>query len=201
MLPRNKGTIIFVGSALAYRGIPLQSAYCASKHAIHGFYDSLRAELLHDKSHINTCMVQLPAMNTTQFGFVRSRLPQKPRPMGTIYDPEVAARGIVYASKTKHRELYIGYPTVQTIIGNKLAPALGDYVLAHGGYKGQMTNEPEDPDRPDNLWEPVPGDHGAHGPFADQSWSVSPQFWADRHKLALAGFTLALVASSWLFRR
>jgi NAD(P)-dependent dehydrogenase (short-subunit alcohol dehydrogenase family) len=201
MQPRNKGTIIFVGSALAYRGIPLQSAYCASKHAIQGFYDSLRAELLHDKSKINTCMVQLPAMNTTQFGFVRSKLPRKPKPMGRIYEPEVAARGIVYASKSRHRELYIGYPTVEAIVGNKLAPSVGDYVLANGGFKGQMTDEAADPNRPDNLWEPIPGDHGAHGPFADQSWSFSPQFWVDKHKGAVASFVLAVAAGIFLTRR
>ncbi|WP_020607682.1 SDR family oxidoreductase [Spirosoma spitsbergense] len=201
MQPRNRGSLIFVGSALAYRGIPLQSAYCASKHAIQGFYDSLRAELLHDKSKINTCMVQLPAMNTTQFGFVRSKLPRKPRPMGTIYEPEVAARGIVYASKSHHRELYIGYPTVEAIVGNKLAPSIGDYVLANGGFKGQMTDEPADPNRSDNLWEPIPGDHGAHGPFSDKAWSFSPQFWVDKHKGAVASFVLAVAAGIFLTRK
>ena len=201
MQPRNKGSIIFVGSALAYRGIPLQSAYCASKHAINGFYDSLRAELLHDKSNINTCMVQLPAMNTTQFGFVRSKLPRKPRPMGTIYEPEVAARGIVYASKSSHRELYIGWPTVEAIVGNKLAPSFADWELARTGFNGQMTDQPEDPDRQDNLWEPIPGDHGAHGPFKDQSWSFSPQFWAAKNKLPIAAFALAVVAGTFLFRK
>ena len=198
MQPRNRGSIIFVGSALAYRGIPLQSAYCASKHAIHGFYDSLRTELLHDKSEIKTCMVQLPAMNTTQFGFVKSRLPRKPRPMGTIYEPEVAARGIVYASKHNHREYYIGWPTVEAIVGNKLAPTVVDYVLAKTGFDGQMTSEPESPDRQDNLWEPIPGDHGAHGPFENQSWSMSPEFWAAKNKLPLAALSLAVIAGIFL---
>ena len=201
MQPRNRGSIIFVGSALAYRGIPLQSAYCASKHAIHGFYDSLRAELLHDKSEIQTCMVQLPAMNTTQFGFVKSRLPRKPRPMGTIYEPEVAARGIVYASKHNHREYYIGWPTVEAIVGNKLAPTVVDYVLAKTGFDGQMTSEPESPDRKDNLWEPIPGDHGAHGPFEKQSWSMSPEFWAAKNKLPLAALSLAVIAGIFLTTR
>ncbi|QJW91200.1 SDR family oxidoreductase [Spirosoma taeanense] len=201
MQPRNRGSIVFVGSALAYRGIPLQSAYCAAKHAIQGFYDSLRAELLHDQSAIKTCMVQLPAMNTTQFGFVRSKLPNKPRPMGTIYQPEVAARGIVYASKHNHREYYIGWPTVEAIVGNKIAPSVGDLVLARTGYKGQMTDEPEDPNRKDNLWEPLPGDHGAHGPFDSNSWSFSPQFWAAKNKLSLTAFALAVVAGAFLIRK
>ena len=201
MQSRDKGTIIFVGSALAYRGIPLQSAYCASKHAIEGFYDSLRAELLHDKSNVKTCMVQLPAMNTTQFGFVRSKLPRKPKPMGQIYEPEVAARGIVWVTKHPRRELYIGYPTVQAIIGNKIAPSLGDYVLANGGFKGQMTDEPADPNRKDNLWEPIPGDHGAHGPFTDKSWSFSPELWAAEYKVPLAAFALALVAGLFLAKK
>ncbi|GAB3559903.1 SDR family oxidoreductase [Spirosoma fluminis] len=201
MQPRNRGSIVFVGSALAYRGIPLQSAYCASKHAINGFYDSLRAELLHDKSEIKTCMVQLPAMNTTQFGFVRSRLPRKPRPMGTIYQPEVAARGVVYASKNNHREYYIGWPTVEAIVGNKIAPSFADWQLARTGFDGQMTDQPADPDRQDNLWEPIPGDHGAHGPFTEQSWSFSPEFWAAKNKLPLAAFGLALIAGVLLGRK
>ena len=201
MKSRDKGTIIFVGSALAYRGIPLQSAYCASKHAIEGFYDSLRAELLHDKSKIETCMVQLPAMNTTQFGFVRSKLPRKPKPMGQIYEPEVAARGIVWVTKHPRRELYIGYPTVQAIVGNKIAPSLGDYVLANGGIKGQMTDEPADPNRKDNLWEPIPGDHGVHGPFSDKSWSFSPELWAAEHKGSVVAFALAVVAGIFLTAR
>ena len=201
MRSRNKGTLIFVGSALAYRGIPLQSAYCASKHAIEGFYDSLRAELLHDKSNIETCMVQLPAMNTTQFGFVRSKLPRKPKPMGQIYEPEVAARGIVWVTKHPRRELYIGYPTVQAIVGNKISPSLGDYVLANGGIKGQMTDEPADPNRKDNLWEPIPGDHGVHGPFSDKSWSFSPELWAAEHKGSVVAFALAVVAGIFLTAR
>ncbi|QKZ11316.1 SDR family oxidoreductase [Spirosoma sp. KUDC1026] len=201
MQTRDQGSIVFVGSALAYRGIPLQSAYCASKHAIEGFYDSLRTELLHDKSNIKTCMVQLPAMNTTQFGFVRSKLPRKPRPMGTIYQPEVAARGVVYASKRNHREYYIGWPTVQAIVGNKIAPWFADYVLAKTGFDGQMTDEPEDPKRSDNLWEPIPGDHGAHGPFDDKSWSASPQFWAAKNKFSLLALGLALVAGIALAKK
>ncbi|HYG38320.1 MAG TPA: SDR family oxidoreductase [Cytophagales bacterium] len=191
MRPRNRGSIVFVGSALAYRGIPLQSAYCAAKHAIEGFYDSLRTELMHDESQINICMVQLPAMNTTQFGFVKSRLPNKPKPMGMIFKPELAAETIEYASRHNRREIYMGSPTVKAIVGNKIAPWYADRVLAKTGFEGQMTDEPEDPNRKDNLWEPIPGDHGAHGPFIEESHSFSPQLWATTHR----GLTAAALAS------
>ncbi|WP_234733457.1 SDR family oxidoreductase [Tellurirhabdus bombi] len=201
MRPRNEGCIIFVGSALAYRGIPLQSAYCASKHAIQGFYDSLKAELMHDKSKIRTCMVQLPAMNTTQFGFVRSKLPNKPKPMGTIFQPEVAAKAILYACESGRREIYLGWPTLEAIVGDKIAPWAGDKVLAMSGYEGQMTDEPADPNRKDNLWEPLPGDHGAHGPFTEESWSFSPQFWMSKNRAPIAAFALAFIAGSWLARK
>lgn len=177
MLPRDKGTIVFVGSALAYRGIPLQSAYCGSKHAIQGFFDSLRTELMHDNSKVEICMVQLPAMNTTQFKFVKSRLPNKPRPMGKIYQPEVAAEAIVYAAENPRREIWVGSPTVQAIVGNKIAPWFADWVLSRNGIKGQQTDVPKDPDRPHNLWEPLPGDHGAHGTFDDKSYDYSTELW------------------------
>jgi short-subunit dehydrogenase len=181
MTPRNKGSIVFVGSALAYRGIPLQSAYCAAKHAVEGFYDSLRTEILHDKLNIKTCMVQLPAMNTTQFGFVKSRLPNKPMPMGTIYEPEIAAKAIVYASEHNRREIYVGYPTLKAILGNKIAPEYADKVLAKQGYDSQMTDEPVAEDRKNNLWEPIPGDHGAHGPFGNKALKFSLQTWLTLH--------------------
>ncbi len=193
MLHRDRGSIIFVGSALAYRGIPLQSAYCASKHAIEGFFDSLRTELMHDKSNVNISMVQLPAMNTTQFGFVKSRLPFKPKPMGTIYQPEVAARLIEYASRNPRREYFVGWPTVKAIVGNKIAPWYADRVLARSGYQGQMTKEPENGNRKSNLWEPIPGDHGAHGPFTDNSKSFSPVTWASVNRGAIAA-TAAVLA-------
>jgi len=198
MKSRNTGTIILVGSALAYRGIPLQSAYCGAKHGIHGFFESLRSELIYEKSDINLCMVQLPAMNTTQFGFVKSYLPNKPQPMGRIYQPEVAARAIVEVARNPKREIYVGYPTVQTIIGNKFIPAYLDKYLAKNAIKGQQTDEPADPDRKDNLYAPLPGDHGAHGTFDAQAWDVSPELWAATHKLitwggmALIGFALGL---------
>ncbi|MCC9136924.1 SDR family oxidoreductase [Pontibacter silvestris] len=182
MQPRDKGSIVLVGSALAYRGIPLQSAYCASKHAVQGFYDSLRTELLHDKSNVKVTMVQLPAMNTTQFGFVKSRLPNKPRPMGTIYQPEVAAEVIVYAAHHNRREYRVGFSTLEAIIGNKIAPWFADFVLSKNGYKGQQTDEPEDPSRRNNLYEPLPGDHGAHGRFDSQATYSSPQTWLSLHR-------------------
>jgi NAD(P)-dependent dehydrogenase (short-subunit alcohol dehydrogenase family) len=199
MLPRNSGTIILIGSALAYRGIPLQSAYCGAKHGIHGFFESLRAELIHDNSPIKLSMVQLPAMNTTQFGFVKSYLPDKPKPMGRIYEPEVAARAIVATAKNPKREAFVGYPTVQTILGNKFIPGLLDHYLAKTGFKGQQTNEPADPKRKNNLYEPLPGDHGAHGNFDAAAWDFSPQFWAASHEglswgaLLLAGFGAGLL--------
>ncbi len=202
MFPRDKGSVLFVGSALAYRGIPLQSAYCASKHAIEGFYDSLRSELIHYGSKIKTCMVQLPAMNTTQFGFVKSRLPNKPKPMGEIYDPEIAARAIVYASKHNRREIYVGGSTIQAIIGNKIAPWYADWILAKKGFEGQQTNEPEDPDRKDNLWAPIPGDHGVYGPFELNSKNFSPQVWTTTHPATItaASFMLAVTVGFILTR-
>lgn len=203
MLPRDRGSIVLVGSALAYRGIPLQSAYCGSKHAIQGFYDSLRTELIHDKSNVKVTMVQLPAMNTTQFGFVKTRLPNKPRPMGKIYQPEVAAEVIAYAAEHERREYRVGYPTLKAIIGNKIAPWFADYVLAKNGFKGQQTDEPEDPNRKNNLWEPIPGDHGAHGTFDSQATYSSPQTWLSLHRekvlagaLAVGGLVLGSMLAS-----
>lgn len=195
MKPRNKGTIILVGSALAYRGIPLQSAYCGAKHAIHGFFESLRSELIHEKSKIKLCMVQLPAMNTTQFEFVKSYLPNKPKPMGKIYEPEVAARAIVDVAKNFERELYVGYPTVKTILGNKVAPGYLDKYLAETGFDGQQTDEPESPDRKDNLYEPLPGDHGAHGDFDAEATNTSAETWMATHKKSSLGLAAALIAS------
>jgi short-subunit dehydrogenase len=200
MLPRNKGSIVFVGSALAYRGIPLQSAYCGSKHGIQGFYDSLRTELMHDKSDIKTSMVQLPAMNTTQFGWVLSRLPNKPRPMGKVYQPEVAAKAIMYAAAHNRREIYVGYPTFKAIYGNKIAAWYADRVLAKTGFKGQQTDQPESPDRENNVWEPVHEDRGAHGGFAPIAHNKSLTLWVSLHRnlvraiagVAAAGLVIAL---------
>ena len=193
MLPRDRGVIVQVGSALAYRGIPLQSAYCAAKHAIQGFVDSLRSELIHDKSNVRVTMVQLPAMNTPQFSWVKSRLPRKPQPVPPIYQPEVGAEAILFAAHNDRREMYVGYPTVEAIIGDKIVPGLADWYLARAGYDAQQTDEPVEADRRDNLWKPVPGDHGAHGSFGDRASASSPQLWAsmNRNWLAIAGAGLA----------
>lgn len=191
MLPRDRGTIVQVGSALAYRSIPLQSAYCAAKHAIAGFTDSLRCELIHDHSKVNVTMVQMPALNTPQFGWVKSRLPHKAQPVPPIFEPEVAARAIYYAAHHHRREFFVGSPTVAAIQGNKLFPGLLDHYLGKTGYKSQQTDEPADPNRPNNLWKPVPGDHGAHGTFDSRAHNSSPQLWLDRNRdwiaLALLG--------------
>src|ERR1051325_8281192 len=188
MLPRDRGVIVQVGSALAYRGIPLQSAYCAAKHAIQGFFDSLRSELIHDKSNVRVTMVQLPAMNTPQFSWVKSRLPNKPQPVPPIYQPEIGADAVLFAAHHDRREMYVGYPTVEAITGDKISSGLADWYLARSGYDAQQTHEPVEPERRDNLWEPVPGDHGAHGTFDDRSSASSPQLWASKNRnwLALA---------------
>ena len=165
MKPRDRGAIVQVGSALAYRGIPLQSAYSAAKHAIQGFHDSLRSELIHDGSHVRVCMVQMPALNTPQFRWVKSRLPRKAQPVPPIFQPEVAAEAIVWAAHDDRREINVGWPTTKAVVGNNFFPGYGDSYLARNGYEAQMIDEPEDPNRPDNLWAPVPGDHGAHGVF------------------------------------
>ena len=182
MRPRNTGSIVLVGSALAYRGIPLQTAYCGAKHAIQGFFDSLRAELIHEGSDIWLSMVQLPGVNTTQFKLARNKMPNKPRPMGKIYEPEVAARGIYYAATHEEREVFVGAPTFQTIWGNKLFPGLGDWVLGNSGIQGQQTDEPDDHTRPDYLFEAVPGDHGYKGGFRGQATSTSPLLWLTMNK-------------------
>jgi NAD(P)-dependent dehydrogenase (short-subunit alcohol dehydrogenase family) len=198
MVPRDRGTIVQVGSALAYRGIPLQSAYCAAKHAVQGFMDSLNAELLHDKSNVRVTMVQLPAVNTPQFSWVKSRLPNEPQPVGLIFQPEVAARAIHWAAHNERRELYVGWPTVKAIVGNKLAPEFADWYVARNAYEAQQTDEPVEPGRRDNLWEPVPGDHGAHGPFDDRASGTSAQLWATTHRglFALAGAAALLGAAA-----
>ncbi|GAB3213016.1 SDR family oxidoreductase [Marinactinospora thermotolerans] len=207
MLPRDRGTIVQVGSSLAKRGIPLQGAYCAAKHAIQGFHESLRCELLHDRSGVQTTMVHMPAVNTPQFDWVLSRLPERAQPVPPIYQPEVAARAVVHAADHPgRREYWVGYSTVGTILGNRLAPGLLDRYLARTGYSSQQTGEPRDPDQPANLWEPVDGpgggDHGAHGSFDDRARSRSPQAWASRHRGALgaAAAGVAAVAGAGLAR-
>lgn len=173
MYPLNKGTIVQVGSALAYRGIPLQSAYCGAKHAIKGFTDSLRSELMHDKSNIHLTMVQLPALNTPQFSWAQSHMPYHPQPVPPIYQPEVAAEAIVWAAHHRRREVFVGGPAVATVLINKFMPGLVDSYLARTGYKSQLTDRPIQPDRPTNLFAPVRGDYGSHGEFDAQSQNVS----------------------------
>jgi NAD(P)-dependent dehydrogenase (short-subunit alcohol dehydrogenase family) len=199
MLPRDAGVILQVGSSLAYRGIPLQAPYCAAKHAVQGFHDSLRAELLHDGSKVQVCMVNLPAVNTPQFRWLRSHMPRKARPFGTIFEPEVAARAIVWASNHPRRELNVGWGTTQAILANAFAPGALDHYLGRIGFEAQQDDEPEEPGRPDNLYAPVPGDAGAHGPFTDQAKSASPQLLANTHRGAI-GAALAVVAVAALVR-
>jgi len=175
MHARNRGTIVQVGSALAYRSIPLQSPYCGAKHAISGFTDSIRSELIHDKSAVHITAVMLPAMNTPQFSWCRTRLPRHPQPVPPIFQPEVAARAIVWAATHKRREVYVGFPTVKAIYGNELAPAFADRYLAKNGYDGQQTSQPVSPNRPDNLFEPVEGNYDAHGIFGDRAKDFSVQ--------------------------
>ena len=177
MRPRDSGVIVQVGSALAYRGIPLQAAYCGSKHALQGFLESLRAELLHDRSHVRVTMVQLPAVNTPQFTWSRAKMPRKPQPVPPIFQPEVAAEAIAWAIEHPQRQLMVGWPTVKAIVGNAIAPGLADRYLARTGFGAQQTSEAIDPDRPDNLFEPVPGTQGAHGPFDTRARRFSIQLW------------------------
>jgi NAD(P)-dependent dehydrogenase (short-subunit alcohol dehydrogenase family) len=177
MWPRDRGTIVQVGSALAYRSIPLQSAYCAAKHAILGFTESLRCELIHDGSGIHVTAVHMPAVNTPQFSWVKSRLPREAQPVPPIFQPEVAADAIYFAAHHRRRELWVGGPTVKAILADKIAPGLVDRYLAQTGYAAQQTEEPADPDRPHNLWHPVDarggGDFGAHGAFDRRAYESS----------------------------
>ncbi len=197
MLPRDRGTIVLVGSALAYRGIPLQSAYCGAKHAVQGMFDSVRTELLHRRSGVHITMVQMPALNTPQFNWVRSKLPRKAQPVPPIYQPEIAADAIVFAAQHRRREIYVGASSVKAIVGDKVAPGFADHYLARNGYESQMREEREDPNRADNLWSPLSGDHGAHGVFDDRARSFSPELWASKHKgwLSFAGAALAGMAA------
>jgi NAD(P)-dependent dehydrogenase (short-subunit alcohol dehydrogenase family) len=199
MLPRDRGAIVQVGSALAYRGVPLQTAYCGSKHAIQGFHESLRTELLHDGSNVHVTMVQMPAVNTPQFSWVLSRLPHHAQPVPPIYQPEVAADAVLYAADhPQRREYWVGGSTAATLAANAVAPGLLDRYLARTGMKSQQTSEPRDPQRPVNLWEPADGpdgrDFGAHGVFDDTSKERSWQLWASQHHGAVAGTAAALLA-------
>jgi short-subunit dehydrogenase len=201
MLPRDAGSIVQVGSALAYRGIPLQAAYCAAKHAVQGFCDSLRAELLHDGSRVRLSMVQLPALNTSQFEWMKSRLAYRGKPVPPIFQPEVAADAILWAADHERRELLVGYPTTVAVVGNKLAPSFADRYLAWTGFSSQQTDEPEDPARPHNLWTAVDAtqDFGAHGRFDREARDSSWQLWLTKHRSAVAA-ALALAATATIAR-
>jgi NAD(P)-dependent dehydrogenase (short-subunit alcohol dehydrogenase family) len=196
MLPRDRGVIVQVGSALAYRAIPLQAAYCGAKHAIQGFTESLRTELLHEGSNVKVTMVQLPALNTPHFSVVKSRLPRHPQPVPPVYQPEVAAEAVVWAADNPgRRELWVGGSTVRALLADKVVPGLLDLYLARAGYESQQTDEPIEPERPSNLWEPVPGDRGTHGIFEAEAHSGSRQLWLARHRTLLLGVgAAALVA-------
>jgi len=201
MRQRDHGTIVQVGSALSIRSIPLQSAYCGAKHAINGFTSSLRCELMHEGSHVRVTVVQMPAVNTPQFSWVKSKLPRRPQPVPPIYQPEVGARGVLYAADhPARREYWVGASTAATLAANKVAPALLDRYLARTGYSSQQTSEPVDPDRADNLLQPVDGppgtDHGAHGDFDKRSHAHSAQLWFSHNRAlcALAGCGAAAAA-------
>ena len=203
MLPRDRGTIVQVGSALAYRGIPLQAAYCGSKHALQGFLESLRTELLHEGSRVRVTMVQLPALNTPQFSWARTKLARKPQPVPPIFQPEVAAEAIVWAARHPRRELTVGWPSVKTVVGSKVAPGIADRYLARTGYASQQRDEPVEPGRPDNLFEPVEGDYAAHGAFDDQAKASSLQLTLTRNRgwLGLGAAAGALLAGLALTQR
>ena len=197
MVPRDRGSVVLVGSALAYRGIPLQAAYCAAKHAVQGFHDSIRAELLHAGSRVRVTMVQLPGVNTPQFDWVRARIPGKPRPVGAVYQPEVAARAIRHAAHSRRKELIVGAPAWQAILADKIASPLLDRYLAATAVAGQQGSDPLPKGRPDNLFDPVPGNHGAHGRFGAKARRRSLLLWGSIHRRPLAA-TAMLAAGAGL---
>jgi len=211
MRPRGRGTIVQVGSALGERSIPLQSAYCGAKHAINGFTSSVRCELLHEDSGVHVTVVQMPAVNTPQFSWVRSRLPNHPQPVPPIYQPEVAARGVLYAADhPRRRQYWVGASTAATLLANRVVPAVLDRYLARTGYAAQQTAQPAEPGRPDNLMQPVDGgsghDFGPHGAFDDRSHDRSPQLWMSQHAGVSAGAVAAAAVigaflAGWLGRR
>ncbi|MFK2875718.1 SDR family oxidoreductase [Rhodanobacter hydrolyticus] len=201
MRPRNRGTIVQVSSALAYRSIPLQSAYCGAKHALVGFIDAVRSELIHDRSRIHITSVQMPALNTPQFSWARNRMPNRPQPVPPIFEPEVAASAIVWAAAHRRRSVPVGAPTLMAEWGQKIVPGLLDRYLGRTGYSGQQTNEPDDPNRADNLFTPVAGDSGARGRFSQRARNHSRALWIERNRSPLLGAALftaaALAAGCW----
>jgi short-subunit dehydrogenase len=200
MVERDRGTLVFVGSAMAYRGIPLQSPYCGAKQGEKGFFESLRCELRHRKSKVHLTMVQLPGLNTPQFEHCETKMPNHPMPVPPIYQPDVAARAVLWAAEHRRREVYVGIPTVYTILGNKLAPWLAERYLARTGYDGQQIDGQPVNGRPSNLFAPVEGDPGAHGRFDDQAHRRSAQLFLTKHRpwlglgAAVAGIGAAATA-------
>jgi len=201
-MARDAGVVVLVGSALSRRGIPLQATYCSAKHAVKGFADSLRAELIHHRSNVKVTLVQLPGLNTPQFGWVRTRLRKHPQPVAPAYEPEVAARAVVYAIDHPRRELWVGGSTVYTILGEKFISGAMDLVLGRTNEEGQQANIPIDPgERNDNLFEPPPGDPGARGIFSDLAHPRSAQWWLNTHRPAVAGAALMLASAAFAARR
>jgi NADP-dependent 3-hydroxy acid dehydrogenase YdfG len=194
MRPRDRGTIVQVGSGLAYRSIPLQAAYCAAKAAVRGFTDALRCELLHDKSNVRVTMVHLPAVNTPQFAWVRSRLPRAAQPLPPVYQPEVAAKAILWAAENPRRELLVGWPVVFGVLGQRIAPGLMDRYVANRAWVGQQSEDPEHAGRPDSLETPVAVDVGAHGTFDREASPDSALLWAEMHRGTVAAVVLGVGA-------
>ena len=203
MRTRDRGVIVNVGSALAYRSVPLQSVYCGAKAAIRGFTDSLRSEIIHDRLNVRLTMVDLPAVNTPQFDWALNKMGRRAQPVPPIYEPEVPARAIRFAAEHDRRNVWVGYPTVQSILANRIAPGLLDRYLARAGYSGQLTDEPKQGDRPGNLFEPVKGDYAAHGRFDSRSSRRSVQMFTERHRTAFWGLAavLAVLGLHGLARR
>lgn len=195
MRTRNRGTIVNVGSALGYRSVPLQSIYCGAKFAVRGFTDALRSEIIHDRLNVHLTMVDLPAVNTPQFDWALNKMGKKAQPVAPIYEPEVAARAIFFAATHRRREVWVGFPTVRAILANRIAPGLIDRYLASAGYKGQLTDERLGPDAPANLFEPVPGDYGAHGRFDGMSKTASWEMFTNRHRNAFWALTGVAILS------
>ncbi len=197
MKPRDHGTIVQVGSALSYRSIPLQAAYCGAKFGVRGFTNSVRVELRHDKSNVHLTMVQLPGVNTTQFNWCRSKMPDHPQPVPPIYQPEIPAEAIYWAAQHRRREVWVGASAVLAILGDRVAPSFADWYLARTGFKGQqMQDKPVSPDRPDNLFEPLPQLAATHGIFDDQAKTRSPQMWMATHRPVVFGALAGVAAAA-----
>lgn len=204
MLPRDKGTIVQIGSALAYRSIPLQAPYCGAKHAMVGFTDSLRCELIHNHSNVHVTVVHLPAVNTPQFSWCRTRLPRHPQPVPPIFDPEVPARAVYWAAHHRRREVFVGAPTLKAIYGQDIAPGFADWYLGRNGYDSQQTSQSVAPNRPDNLFEPVEADYAADGIFTDRAKPFSGQNWVNLHRVPvglIAAGVAGLAALLWKANR